>query len=305
MTTTLRSSGSGSRKVLRQVLRRQVAAHQELSRLEDAGRVLVLQPQLHALDRAGRDEDGVEVALELLERHVLADADAEDELDAEVAQPLDAVGDADLVLLEVGDAVVQQPARHRPGVVDDDAMAGPRDALGDADAGGPGADDREALARRGRSHGGRRLPVGELPLRHERLELADGDRLALLADDAMALAKPLLGAEPSTHLGQLAGLAEDVGGAVEVALFEQPEGGGDVVADGAGDQAGGGGALDAAGRLGLGGLGVEEVEDLVPVAAADLGWLLVRQLRLKQQPRLAIDVRALRALRGRGGRRGR
>ena len=74
-------------------------------------------------------------------------------------------------------------------------------------------------------------------VRHERLQLADGDRRLLLerirpdreADDALALAEALLRAQPSAHLRQVAGLAEDVRGAHGVAHFEQLERARDVV----------------------------------------------------------------------------
>ena len=80
------------------------------------------------------------------------------------------------------------------------------------------------------------------------------------------------------------------GGADDVALLEQLEGAGDVVADGAGLLAGRGRALDAAHRLDLRGLEVEAEEDLVPVLLPLLRILLVDRHAGDRETALYVDV---------------
>src|SRR3990170_5915003 len=99
----------------------------------------------------------------------------------------------------------------------------------------------------------------------ERLQLADGDRYRHLADDAVALAQGLLGAEAAAHVGGGVGGAEHLGGAHYVALLQLQQGAGDIVVEGAGLLAGSGRTLDAAGRLDARGGEVVAQVDLPPV----------------------------------------
>src|SRR5690606_36276007 len=108
------------------------------------------------------------------------------------------------------------------------------------------------------------LPGRPLALGDEGLELTDRDRQRVLADDAVPLAEAFLRAEAAAHLRELARLAEDVRGAVDVALLELPERARNVVVDRARLLTRRCGALDAALRLDLRRLKVEQVVDLVP-----------------------------------------
>ena len=163
-----------------------------------------------------------------------------------------------LAELEVRDAVEQDAAGLRPGVVHRAGVAALRQLLGDGHAGRARADDGDLQAARRRQHGQRHAEVLALVVGDERLELADRDRRLLVAvgpdgerDDALALAQALLRAEAAAQLGQVARLAELLGGAVDVADLEQLERAGDVVVDRAGLLARRRRALDAAHRLDL------------------------------------------------------
>ena len=124
----------------------------------------------------------------------------------------------------------------------------------------------------------------------ERLEPADGDGQRLLADDAVAFAEPLLGTEAAAHIGQVARLVEDLGGALHVALLQLPERAGDVVIGGAGLDAGRSRTLDAAHRLHLGHLHIDRQVDLVPVVDANLRVLFWQMLARNLEARPPIDV---------------
>ena len=219
---------------------------------------------------------------EVVDGDVLADPGVADELHADVLEVAELVLQDLLAELEVRDAVQQHAAGLGPGVVNGAGVAVLRQLLADGEAGGPGADDGDLVAGGRGQDGQRDAAVLALVVGDERLELADRDGRLLVGvrpdgegDDALALAEALLRAEAAAQLGQVAGLAELVGGAEDVAVLKQLERAGDVVADGAGVLAGRGRALDAAHRLDLGGLEVEAEEDFVPVVAAFFRVLLV------------------------------
>src|SRR5664279_6424261 len=81
---------------------------------------------------------------------------------------------------------------------------------------------------------------------HEALEPADGDRLHLLDEDALRLALAFLRTDAAAHGREVVVLADDGGGAREIAHEEVPDEARDVDGDRAALDAGGPEALDAA-----------------------------------------------------------
>jgi hypothetical protein len=116
-------------------------------------------------------------------------------------EPVDLGLDDVLGQAELGDAVDEHAAGCVERLEDRDVVAALGQLTGGGQAGRPGADDGDRLAggrcaRRGASRGAPR-PVGD-----EALEVADGDRLALLAAQAEALALRLLRADAPGDAGQ-------------------------------------------------------------------------------------------------------
>ena len=124
MTTTLVGFGSGSRRCSGSWSGREVAAHEEVGRLVDAGQRFALDAHLVADAGASADEDGVEFAREhVVERDVRADVGVADELDAERLEVGDVFVDDRFAHLEVGDAVDEHAAGLGPEFVDRAAVA--------------------------------------------------------------------------------------------------------------------------------------------------------------------------------------
>ena len=87
---------------------------------------------------------------------------------------------------ELGDAVEQHAAGRVEGLEDRDVVAVLDELARGGQAGGAGADDRDLLAGRRRGVGLRSGPGAPGPVGDEALEVADGDRAALLGADAAA-----------------------------------------------------------------------------------------------------------------------
>ena len=195
-----------------------------------------------------------------------------------------------LVHLEVRDAVAEDATGSRPRLEDTHFVTADPQDFCDGEAGGAGTDDSDALAGGRRDAGKWSATVVALVVGDERLEPSDRDWDGLLTDDAVAFAERFLRAEAAAHVGRGVRRPEDLGRAVDVAVLELEEGARDVVADGAGDLAGSGRALDAAVRLDLGRVEVVAFVDLEPVVDALfrllLGYRLVRHL----QARLAVNA---------------
>ena len=229
---------------------------------------------------------------QLVDRHVLADVGVWNELDPQLPEMFEVVGEDLFLHLEVRDAVEEDAAGLGPGIEERDLMPEVRQVFGDGEAGRPGADHCHPHS--GRRRLLRHRPAFGLPLvvGNERLQLADRDRLHQLvragpdreAYDAIAFAELLLRAEAAAHLRQVARLSKDVRGTDDVAALQQLERTGNIVVDGAGCLAGGVGTLDAAGGLDLGRTQLEPEERLLPVGDAYLGILLVDRLALDLQP---------------------
>ena len=83
-----------------------------------------------------------------------------------------------LLHLELGDAVAQQPADAVGALEHDDVVAGARELLRGREPGGPGADDRDLLARCARVGDDRRDPaLVPRPVDDLDLDLLDRDRV--------------------------------------------------------------------------------------------------------------------------------
>ena len=109
------------------------------------------------------------------------------------------------------------------------------------------------------------------------LHRPDGDgAMPRLLDDAIALAEPVLGADPAADLRKVVGGGGDLIGLLQPALRRQLQPVGDVVMDGAMDLAEGHAALRAASGLGLGLALVESGIDLPEIPAPAAGGPLGR-----------------------------
>ena len=196
----------------------EVHAGEVLVGAEDAGEVLARDVEEAGKARAHAQEHGVK-ALLLEELLGVGDA-AHDavvlELDAQVLEAVDLALDDGLGQTELGDAVGQHAAAGEEGLEHRDVVAVLGKLAGAGDAGRAGA------------HHGDLLAVGRLDLglarklagivAEEALELADCDGLALLVEDAVALALVLLRAHAAADGGEHALLVDDIEAPAEVAL---------------------------------------------------------------------------------------
>jgi hypothetical protein len=245
--------------------------------------VLALDLHRAALHRPVAEEEEVEAAAEpaaeveqVLDRMLFAGVVIADELDPELVQVIE-LGEHDfLVELEVGDAVEQQSARHRPHLEDGHVVAVQRELFRDGQPRWPAAHDRDAPARR-RLARPLHVPVVLADVIGDvRLELADGHRRLVRADHARALAQLLLRADAAADVGHVRRLVERFRGAQDVAVGEMEERAGDVVVQRAGLHAGRVLAQQTPLRLEHGELGRVRLVDFVPVVDAPLRILLGR-----------------------------
>ena len=183
----------------------------------------------HRVHRPGGDRDRVEIALELLERDVLADRRVEHELHAELLDEPDVHLDRFARQAEGGHADEHRPAAVRQAVEDGHLEALERQLAGDGDPGRSGPDHGDPLVARG----DRRDHVGDarglVPLDEEALHCPDGQRPVDVAAAAGSLARRR--ADVRAHRGDRVRVAaEDVallepafGGEVEVAPAVRPD----------------------------------------------------------------------------------
>src|SRR5215213_6261102 len=185
----------------------------EVDAVVDAFEVGTRNVEGDGVHRAGRDRNAVEVALELLERDVLADRRVEDERDPESLDEPDVHLDCLARQAERRDADEHRPAAIGQRVEDGDLEALHRELAGDRQAGRPGAHDRDALvARRDLGHhvrDARRL----VPLHEEPLHRPDRERTVDVASPARPLAGG--GTDVGAHRRDRVRLARE-----NVALFE-------------------------------------------------------------------------------------
>ena len=213
-----------------------------------------------------------------------ADSGIEAELDAGRDQGLDLLVDDILGGLEVGNSVTQHAASRGPCLEHGDIVAGGAHLFRDGQTGGSGAHDRDSLACFDLRGGNREAAsLFAVPIAEEGLELADRDRLGVLADHARTFAERFLRAETTAELGHFRRLAEHGGGIGQLADLEEGERAGDVVVNGTGLCARRGRALDAALRLEHGGTGGVTEVHLAPVVDAIVRGLLGDVVRWNPQ----------------------
>ncbi len=135
-----------------------------------------------------------------------------------------------------------------------------------------------------------RLRVGLGPVGDVALQVADGDRGALLGPDAQLLALGLLGADPAGDARQGVVAEERVGRAGHVALAEPLDEARDVDPDRAAVDALGVLALEAALGLQDGQLVSEAQVDLGEAVGALLGVLLGHADAIEEHPLLGADL---------------
>ena len=195
--------GLGGRRLLADAA---VLLHQIGHGEVDAGEVLAGQLRIPRVLGAGRQQHGVKVAHEVVERQGDADIDAVVEGDALGLHLGDAPVDVALLHLEVGDAVAQQATGARLALIDVDVVADAGELLGCGEAGRAGADHGDALA--GGAGGRLGHDPAHLPglVGNRLLDGLDGDRHVLEVEGAGLLARR--GADPAGELGEVVGGVE-------------------------------------------------------------------------------------------------
>ena len=123
-----------------------VAAVEVLHREVDAGEIAAGDLEVALDPRTGREDDGVVFGPQLAVAEVAADVDVADELDPLLLEHGDAAVDDPLLELGVGDAEAQQAAGGLVALVDGDPVADLVELVGGGEAGGTGADDGDAAA---------------------------------------------------------------------------------------------------------------------------------------------------------------
>ena len=242
---------------------------------ENAHQALAGDAGEHGQAGAGADEDGLELLFleQLVDGEDLADDHVGLDLDAHLLEIGNFGVDDLLGQTELGDAVGQHAAGQMQSLEDGDVIALSGQLAGAGQAGRAGTDDSHAVA-----VGGSGLQVGDAvvagPVGDEALQTADGDRLALDAADALALALALLGADTAGDGGQRVGGAQDLVSAGQIALADLGDEirNGDV--DGTSADAGSVLAVQAALGLFLSLLQGIALSDLEEVLVADVGLLL-------------------------------
>src|SRR5208282_620682 len=155
--------------------------------------------------RAHAEKDRIEFADQVLECEVAADLDAQAEFDSHVLHDLAALVHHLFFELERRYAEGQQAADLRMAVEHHGGHAAARQHVRAGEAGGAGADDRDALA--GTYHV-RQIGLPALLERFVRDVLFDGadaHRADAVVQGARAFAQPVLRTDSTAHLGQRIG----------------------------------------------------------------------------------------------------
>ena len=151
------------------------------------------------------------------------------ELDAGLGEQVDAALDDALVELHVRHAVHQQPADPVVPLEHGDAVAGAVELVGGGEAGGPGADDRDGLARAVLGDGDPDPAVFIGAVDDRDLDRLDGHRRLVDAQHARVLARG--GADAAGELGEVVGLGQAVIRLFPLAVVDQVVPLGDEVVD--------------------------------------------------------------------------
>ena len=172
-----------------------------------------------------------------------------------------------LLHLELGDPVAQQPARLLRPLEHGHRVPGPHQLLGGRQAGRSRADHRHRLARADRGHLRGHPPLVPGALDDLVLDPLDRDRVLVDPEHARRLAR--CRAQPSRELGEVVGGVQALHRLRPVVPVHKVVPLRDQVAERAAVMAEGDAAVHAASSLLLGGLLVEGLVDLLPVAQPD------------------------------------
>ena len=172
-----------------------------------------------------------------------------------------------------------------------DVVPGPGQLLGRGQAGRPGADDRDLLARAHQRRLGLDPAFGPGPVDDLHLDLLDRDRVGVDAEHAGGLARRR--AEPAGELGEVVGRVQPFGRLVPVVPPDQVVPLRDQVAQRAAGVAERDAAVHAAAGLALQAPGREVVVDLAPVPDPHVHRPAGRGLARGGQKSLGIGHRAL------------
>ena len=179
--------------------------HGEVDALQVAARSVA--HEVVGLGGAGADHHRVEVTLEVVGGHVLADFHGGDERNAlgfHLFQP--PPHHLLLVELHVGNAVHEQSAGPIRPFVHRDLVAGAVELRRAGQTGGPGTDDRHPLSGSYQRRFGYDPALLETPVDNGALDGLDGHRVAVDAQDAGSLARGR--AHPAGELGEVVGLVQ-------------------------------------------------------------------------------------------------
>ena len=258
----------------------------------DAGQILV--GGIHALEalarnphearqtRAGGDIDGfVAHFKQLVDGEHLADDHVRFDIHAHGFQAVDFLLHDGLRQAEFRNAVHQHAARQMQRLVNRDLIAQLRQIARRRQAGRPRADDGDLVAVRGGRLGMIRHVLA-VPIRDKALQTADGDRFALDAAHALALALVLLRADAAADGGQRGGRGQHPISALHILVGDALDERRDVNLNRAGAAAGLRRAVEAA--LGL------VHGHVVGIAEGDLVEVLVADVRLLRRHRAFFRV---------------
>ena len=219
----------GDRRRVDVALLHAVAVREVLHRLVDATVLATGDRQVAPRGRATGEHDGVVVAPQLLDRDVDADVRVHAELGALGLHLLDATVEVALLHLELGDAVAQEAADAVGAFEHDDVVARARELLRGREARGPGADDRDPLARLHRGVHRGDPPLVPRAVDDLDLDLLDRDRVLVDAEHARRLARRR--AQATGELGEVVGGVEPLDRVAPVVAVDEVVPVGDEVAE--------------------------------------------------------------------------
>ena len=172
----------------------------------DAGKAPPLHRQLAGLRRAAAKDDGIPVGQEASRRDVSPHVDARHEANAGVRHEVDAPLDETLVELHVRNAIHQQAPDAVGALENGDGVTRMVELLGGGEAGGPGPDDGDTLARAGGGNVRADPPLVEGAIRDDALDRLDRDRVVVQTEGARPLARS--GTDAARELGEVVRLVE-------------------------------------------------------------------------------------------------
>src|SRR5215203_5660676 len=229
----LASGGDRDLHVGREACDPPVLLHQVVHREMDAAEIAAWHVEVSSLQGADGEDDGVELALEVLRGRVLADVGAGAELDPFLLHNGDAAVDDPLFDLVVGDTVSEEAAESIIFLEHDSRMSGPVELLRRGEPCGPATHDGDlpacTLLRRRRP--GDDPSFLEGPIDDGELYLFYGDGLVVDGEDARSLARGR--AEHPRELGEIVGLVQAVYGLLPVLAVNEVVPVGDQVSQGA------------------------------------------------------------------------